>query len=103
MRYPGSTGDAPGHVLSMICAEGACRAARSVAAPEPADLSFHAAFFMGAVLAREAEERVEPVVGAQGDEPIALQPVTTFEDPGHRRLQVVVATRPGTPPKWSKA
>jgi hypothetical protein len=41
--------------------------------------------------ARLAEERVEPVVAAQGDEPLVLDPVPPQQDAGDRGLEVVVA------------
>ena len=41
-----------------------------VAAAEPADLSFHPAFLMSALLARTAKEAIDAVVTAQGDEAI---------------------------------
>lgn len=42
--------------------------------------------------ARAAEERVEAVVGAAGDEPFGLGAVAALHHPHHRRLHVVVAT-----------
>ena len=59
-------------------------------APEPADVALDAAFLVGAVDARFAEERLEPVVRPQGDEPVVLETITALQDPGDRGLQVVV-------------
>ena len=62
-----------------------------MAASEPSDLALDAALLVGAVGAGLAEERVEPVVRAQGDEPFRLCPVPAAQHALHRRLQVVVA------------
>lgn len=64
-------------------------------AAEPANLAFNAALLMGAVLARLAEPRVEPVVRPQRNEPVRLDPIPALEDLGDRRLEVVVADRFG--------
>ena len=68
-----------------------------MAAAEPADLAFHAAFLMGAGDAGPAEERVEPVMRAQRHEPFRLGAVAALEHAHHRRLQVVVADPPRDP------
>ena len=60
-------------------------------AAEPADLAFDAAFLMRAGLAGDAEERVEPVMAAQRDEPLRLHAVPALQHPGHRGLEVVIA------------
>lgn len=73
---------------------------------EAADLSFHAAFFVGAFEAGAAEEGVEPVVRSQSDEPAGLDPVPAAQDPGHGGFQVVVADQGRDPtevPKGLKA
>jgi hypothetical protein len=74
-----------------------------VAAAEPADLAFHAAFLVRSLLAGEAEERVEPVMGAQRDEPLRLRAVSAPQHPDDRRLEVVVTDPAGTAPKCSNA
>ena len=61
-----------------------------MAAAEPADLAFHPALLMGAALARDAEERVVPVMAAQRDEPLGLGPVPAAQHPHHRGPQVVI-------------
>ncbi len=62
-----------------------------MAAAEPADLTFDTAFLMRSGLAGDTEERVEPVMGAQRDEPFRLRAVPAAQHPDHRRFQVVVA------------
>jgi hypothetical protein len=62
-----------------------------VTAAESSYFSFHAALLVGTGRARSAEEAVEAVVGAQGDEPIGLSAVATAQHSLHRRFQVVVA------------
>jgi len=62
-----------------------------VPAPKPADLALDAALLVGAVLAGEAVERIEPVVRTQRHETGVFEPVPAKRDPGHRRFEVVVA------------
>ena len=64
---------------------------------EATDLSFHAALFMGASDAGEAEERVEAVVAAHGHEALGLLAVPTLEHPDDGRLEVVIADAAGHP------
>jgi len=45
---------------------------------------------MRALLPGQAEERVEPVMRAQRDEPFRLVPVPALQDAGHCGLEVVV-------------
>lgn len=61
-----------------------------VASPEAADIVLDAALLVSALFAWDAEERVEPVVRAERDEPVGLDPITALQDAGHRGLQVVV-------------
>ena len=68
-----------------------------VPAPEPADLSFDAALLVGSLDAGQAEEGLEAVMAAHGDEPLGLDPAAPFHDPHHRRLQVVIANALGHP------
>jgi hypothetical protein len=62
-----------------------------VAPAESPDLAFDASFLVGAVLSRDAEEAVEAVVGAQGDEPLGLLAVASPQHPNDGGLEVVVA------------
>ncbi|WP_248580894.1 hypothetical protein [Nocardioides sp. InS609-2] len=62
-----------------------------MAAAEPADLAFHTTLLVCALFAGNAEERVEPVVGPQRDEPLGLLAVPALQHSGHRGLEVVVA------------
>ena len=64
-----------------------------VATAEAPDLAFDPAFLMRALDAGEAEERVEAVVAAQGDEAVGLVAVPALQHPDDGRLQVVVADR----------
>ncbi len=66
-----------------------------MAAAEPADLAFDAAFLMRALLAGDAEERVEGVMRAQRDKPLRLGPVPAPQHPDHGGLEVVVADPAG--------
>ena len=66
-----------------------------VAAAEPADLAFDPALLVRAFLARRAEERVVPVMGAQRDEPLGLGPVPAAQHPHHGGLEVVIADPAG--------
>jgi hypothetical protein len=66
-----------------------------VTAAEPSDLAFHAAFLMSPGFAGDAEERVELVVRAQGDESPGLVPVPSFQHPDHGRPEVVIADQAG--------
>ena len=68
-----------------------------VAPAEPSDLAFHASLLMGALDAGQAEEGLEAVVAAHGDEPVGLDPTPPLHHPDHGRLQVVVADAPGHP------
>jgi len=68
-----------------------------VAAAEPATLTLHPTLLVGALQARLAEERVEPIVAAQDDKPLVLDAVAALEDPCDRRLEVVVADPVGHP------
>jgi hypothetical protein len=56
-------------------------------------------FSWAPLLAGLAEERVEPVVATQGDEPLVLDAVAALQDPRDRRLEVVVAHPTGQPTK----
>jgi hypothetical protein len=69
-----------------------------VPAAEAAALTLHPTLLVGAALAGQAEERVEAVVAAQGDEPLVLDAVAALQDPRHCRLEVVVAD-----PMWHPA
>ncbi len=62
-----------------------------------ADLALDAALLVGAFLARDAEEGVEAIVGAQGDETLSLGSVSSSQDPGHEGTGVVVSD-PGRHP-----
>ena len=62
-----------------------------VAAAEPADLSFDPALLMRSFDAGQAEEGLEAVVAAHGDEPFGLDPAAPLHDPHHGRLEVVIA------------
>jgi hypothetical protein len=66
-----------------------------VTAAEPADLALHAALLVRAGDAGRAEERVEPVMRPQRDEPFVLDAVAAHQDPHDRGLEVVVAHQPG--------
>jgi hypothetical protein len=68
-----------------------------VLATEPATLALDPALLVGALDAGLAEERVEPIVAAQGDEPLVLNAISALEDAGDRRLEVVVADPTGHP------
>ena len=68
-----------------------------MASAEPADLALDAALLVGAFFARDTEERVEPVVGAQGGESVGLVAVATSQYPGHGWLEVVVPHPPRHP------
>ena len=59
-------------------------------APLAADLTFDTALLVGAFLARDAEEGVEAIVGAQSDETLGLGSVSSAQDPGHERAGVVI-------------
>jgi hypothetical protein len=59
-----------------------------VAAAEPATLTLHPTLLVGALDAGLAEERVEPIVAAQGDEPLVLDAVAAHQDPAHRVFEV---------------
>jgi hypothetical protein len=61
----------------------------------PADLALDTALLVGTALARDAEEGVERVVGAQGDEPLGLVPVASPQDPGDQGPGVVVPDADG--------
>ena len=63
-------------------------------AAEPADLPFDAALLMGTLQTRLAEERLEPVMGPQRDEPLGLVPVPAFEDSRDSGFEVVVTHPP---------
>jgi hypothetical protein len=67
------------------------------APPLPAHLALDAALLVSAPLARDAEERVEPVVGAQGGEPLGLGAVAPPQHPGDERPRVVVPDPGGDP------
>jgi hypothetical protein len=69
-----------------------------VPAAEPADLALHPALLVRALDAGPAVERVEPVVRAQRDEPLVLEPLAPQHHPDHRGPQVVVADHPGRHP-----
>jgi hypothetical protein len=69
-----------------------------VAAAEPADLTLHPTLLMGAVDPWQAEERVEQVMGPQGDEPLVDDPLAAHHHPQDRRLEVVVADQPARHP-----
>jgi hypothetical protein len=68
-----------------------------VASARAADLTLDAALLVGAALARDTEEGVEPVMRAQGDEPLRLLPVASPQDPGDQRLGIVVPDPGGNP------
>ncbi len=70
-----------------------------VPAAEAADLAFDAALLVGARLTGLAEERVEAIVGSEGDEAVGLDPVPPLQHPGDGRAQVVVADPPGHAPE----
>jgi hypothetical protein len=59
-----------------------------VTTAEPADLALHSTLLMRATLAGLAEERVEPIVAAQRDEPLVLHSVAALQDPVDRGTQV---------------
>jgi hypothetical protein len=60
-------------------------------ASEAADLALDPALLMRAVFARSAEERVEAVVAAQGDESLRLRAVSTAQHADDGGFEVVVA------------
>ena len=60
------------------------------APPLTTDLALDAALLVGTPLARDAEERVEAVMAAQGDEPLGLVPVASPQHPGDQGSRVVV-------------
>ena len=64
---------------------------RQIAATVAADVALHAALLVRARNARLAEERFEPVMRAERDEPLVLQPVTALQDLRRCCLEVVVA------------
>lgn len=66
-----------------------------VVAAEPADVALDAALLMGTGDAGLAEERLEPVVRTQRDEPFVLGAVTARQDLRSCGLQVVVADQTG--------
>jgi hypothetical protein len=68
-----------------------------VLAAEPATLALDPALLVGALDAGLAEERVEPIVAAQGDEPLVLNAIAALEDPRDRGAEVVVADPVGHP------
>jgi hypothetical protein len=61
-----------------------------VAATEPADFAFDATFLVCAVDTRRAEERVEPIMRSQRDEPVRLGAVAALQHAHHRGFEVVV-------------
>jgi hypothetical protein len=65
-----------------------------MAATESAHLAFHASLLMGSLLAGEAEEGVESVVGAQSHEALVLLTLPTQENLDHGGFQVVVVLWP---------
>ena len=68
-------------------------------APEAADLALHAALLVGALDARAAEERVEPVVAAQRGEPFRLRAIAALEDPHDSGFEVVIPDPAGYAPE----
>ena len=63
----------------------------------PPDLALDAALLVGSLLPRLAVERVERVVGAQGDEPLGLDAVAAAQDPRDQGPGVVVPDPRGHP------
>ena len=74
-----------GQALVQLGHRATTRDGDQVTAAEPADLALHPALLMRAAHAGLAEERVEPVVAAQRDEPLVLHPVAALQDPVNRR------------------
>ena len=62
-----------------------------VASAKPSDLALDAALLMRSLQADPRELRLEQVVRAQRDEPIALHATAALQDLLHRRAQIVVA------------
>ena len=73
-----------------------------MAAAEAADLALDPALLVGALQAGLAEERVEPVVASQRDEPLVLDSGAASQDADDRRGEVVVADPPRHPPEVGK-
>ena len=67
-------------------------------APEPADLALHPTFLVRTLKPGLAEERLIPVVAAQGHKPWVQPPLPAQQHPDHRRGQVVVTDHPGRHP-----
>jgi hypothetical protein len=65
-----------------------------VAAAESAHLAVHTALLVGSLLAGEAVEGVEAVVGAQSREALVLQALPPQEDLDHGGFQLVVVLWP---------
>ena len=69
---------------------------------EAPDLAFDATLLVRALRAGEAEERVEAVVAAHGDEALGLLAIPTLEHPDDGRLQVVVADAARAPRRTAR-
>ena len=75
----------------QLCHRGDTGDRHEACTAEAPDLSFDAAFLVRTLDAWQAEEAVEAVVGAEGDEAIRFSPVTAFQHLHDGGLQVVVA------------
>jgi len=93
----GPGGDAPGvisrirrgHQRVQLGQAGYLGHRGQMPAAEPAHLAFHPTLLVRALQAGLAVEHVKPVVAAQRDEPLVLQPLPAQQDTDHRRLEVV--------------